>query len=107
MILMGVGEHEAEKVAALLHQIADVGQDEIDAGQRIVGKGDAEIDRDPLPAVLVAEAVDREIHADLADPAKRRENELIGGAQHRVLRSDSPSRGRRPRARTHRRRRWW
>ena len=68
MILVRVGEHEAEKVAALLDQIADVGKDEIDAGKVVAGERDAEIDRDPLPAALVAEAVEREIHADLADP---------------------------------------
>ena len=53
---------------------------------------------------LVAEAVDREIHADLADAAERREHELVGGACHRALRSDRASRGSR-RARTRRRRR--
>ena len=56
MILVRMGEHDAEKVAALLHQIADVRQDEIDAGQVVAGERHAEIDRDPLPAALVAEA---------------------------------------------------
>ena len=82
MFLVRVREHDAEKVAALLHQIADIRHDEIDAGERVVGEGDAEIDRDPLPALFVAKAVDREIHADLADPAERGEHELIGGASH-------------------------
>src|SRR5262249_15074672 len=81
VILVRVGEHEAEQVAALLHEIADVRQDKVDAGQRLVGKGDAEIDRDPLPAPLVAEAVKGEIHADLAGPAERREHEFVGGAR--------------------------
>src|SRR5262249_57290950 len=65
MILVRVSEHEAEHVASLLHQIADVRHDEIDAGQSVVGESNSEIDCDPLTAVLVAEAVDREIHADL------------------------------------------
>src|ERR1700751_440109 len=82
MILVRVGEHEAENIASLLHQIADVRHDEIDAGQRVVSESNPEIDRDPLPAVLVTEAVDREIHADLANPAKRREHEFVGGAHH-------------------------
>src|SRR5262249_8205122 len=82
MILVRVREHDAEKIAALLLQVANVRHDEIDAGQRVVGESNPEIDRDPLPAVLLAEAVDREIHADLADPAKRSEHEFIGGALH-------------------------
>jgi hypothetical protein len=77
MILVRMREHEAQKIAPLLHQVANVRHDEIDARQRIVGEGNAEIDRDPLPALLVAEAVDREIHTDLADPAERREYEFI------------------------------
>src|SRR5262249_14759926 len=56
-------------------------------GKRVIGEGDAEIDRDPLPALLVPEAVDREIHADLADPAERGEHELIGGLSHSRSRS--------------------
>src|ERR1700733_14652401 len=41
-------------------------------------KGHAAIDHDPLPAAAVAEAVDREIHPDLAEAAERRENKLTG-----------------------------
>src|SRR6266480_3026230 len=87
MILMRMGEHEAEKIVPLLHQVANVRHDEIDAGQRVVGKSNAEIDRNPLPALLVAEAVNREIHADLAGPAKRREHEISGGVHGREFRS--------------------
>ena len=87
MILVRVGEHQAEDVAALLHQITDVRQDQVDAGELIVGEGHAEVDRDPLPPALVTEAVDREIHADLADPAERCENKFVGRAhRHRVFR---------------------
>ena len=51
MILMRMGEHDAGEVFALLHQIADVGQDQIDAGQMLFrGKRHAEIDRQPLCA---------------------------------------------------------
>ena len=83
MIFMGMGEHEPEEVFALLDQKADVRHDEIDAGQMLFGgKRDAEIDHDPLPAAAVAEAVDREIHADLADAAERREHKLV--VRHRV-----------------------
>ena len=53
MILVRVGEHEAENIASLLHQIADVRHDEIDTGQRVVSESNPEIDRDPLPTVFV------------------------------------------------------
>ncbi len=50
MILMRMGEDDAGEVLALLDQIADVGQDEIDAGQMLLGgEGHAEIDRQPAP----------------------------------------------------------
>ena len=38
---------------------------------------DAEIDREPVARRCVAEAVDRQIHADLADAAERRENQFV------------------------------
>src|SRR5262252_5485833 len=80
MILVRMGQHQAEEIVPFFHEIANVRHDEIDAGQRLVGKSNAKIDRDPLPALLVAEAINREIHADLAGAAERREHEFIGGA---------------------------
>src|SRR5262245_27535090 len=80
MILVRMGQHEAEEIVPFFHEMANVRHDEIDAGQRLVGKSNAKIDRDPLPALLVAEAINREIHANLAGAAKRREHEFIGGA---------------------------
>ena len=78
MILMRVGEHQAGEVFALLHQIADVGQDQIDARQMLFrGERHAEIDRQPLAVALVAQAVDRQVHADLADAAERREHQFL------------------------------
>jgi len=69
-------------MAAFLNQIADVGENEIDPRQIIAGEGNAEVDRKPTPVLFRAEAVKREIHADLADTAERREDEFIGGAKH-------------------------
>ncbi len=78
MILVAVGEDQADDVFALLDQIADVRQDEIDAGQMLLGRErHAAIDDEPLPAPPVAEAVDREIHPDLADAAERREDKFV------------------------------
>ena len=77
MVLVAMGEHEAQNVFALLDEIADVRHDEIDAGQMLFGgEGHAAIDDEPLPAQAVADPVDREIHPDLADAAERRENEF-------------------------------
>ncbi len=101
MVLMRVGEHEPEEIAPLLQQIADVRQDQIDAGQVVAGKRYAEVDRDPLPAPLVADPVDREIHADLADPAERREDEFVASVPCSAITSGS---ARRRRGRTRRRR---
>ena len=83
MVLMGMGEHDAGEVLALLFEEADVGQDQVDARQMLLRRErDAAIDRQPLPAALVAEAVDREIHADLADAAERREHQFLGALGH-------------------------
>ncbi len=50
MILVGMGEHESQQIAALLDQEADIRHDQIDAGQIVTRERDAEIDRDPFPA---------------------------------------------------------
>ena len=84
MVLVRVGEHDAGDVAALLDEIADVGQDQIDAGQvLLLRKRHADVDHQPGAAALVAEPVDRQIHADLADAAERREHELALRSGHR------------------------
>ena len=44
-----------------------------------IGKGHADIDDDPFARVGRPEAVEREIHADLADAAKRHEDEFGAG----------------------------
>src|SRR5258707_3722127 len=83
MVLMGMGEHEPDQIAPLLHEKADVGHDEIDAGQVVAGKGDAEIDGEPRLFLLRAEAVERQVHADLADTAERRKDEFFFWRDHR------------------------
>ena len=87
MILVRVGEHDAENIFAYLDEIADVRQDQVDARQVIAGKRHAEIDDDPLPPAFVPEAVEREIHTDLAHPAERRKNEFVARARHEAIRS--------------------
>src|SRR5436309_3231806 len=77
MIFMRMREHEAEKIVALLDEITNIGQDEIDPGQIVAGKRNAEVNRNPFAMAAVAEAVDGEIHADLAGAAERREDKLV------------------------------
>ena len=78
MVFMGMRQHQANQVLPFFFQKADVGHDEIDAGQMLlVAKGHAEIDREPGTLMAVAEAVDRQVHADLADTAERRKGQFI------------------------------
>src|SRR6516162_10667131 len=78
MVLVTMGEHQRQNVFALFDQVADVRQDEIDAWQMLFGgEGDAAIDDDPLPPAIVAETVDREVHPDLANAAKRCEYQFV------------------------------
>ena len=77
MVLMRMGQHDAEQVAAFLFDEAEIGEHDIDAGLAVVRKGDAEIDHQPLAAARRAEAVEIDIHADLAHPAKGQEDQLI------------------------------
>ncbi len=92
MVLVAVGEDQAEDIFALLDEIADVRQDQIDAGQMLLGrKRNAAIDDEPLAAPVVAEAVDREIHPDLADAAERREDELVVRHRFSLAARDAPA----------------
>ena len=78
MILVGVGQHEADQVLALFLEEADVGHDQVDARQMLlVAERHAEIDGEPGALLAVAEAVDRQVHADLADAAERRKGQFI------------------------------
>ena len=78
MVFMGVGQHQANQVLPLFFQKADVGHDQVDARQMLlVAEGHAEIDRQPGPLMAVAEAIDRQVHADLADAAERRKGQFI------------------------------
>ena len=83
MVLVGVGKHEPYEVAALFDQEADFRHDEVDAGQVVAGEGDAEVDGEPFLAALRAGAVERQVHADLADAPERRKDEFFLWRDHR------------------------
>ena len=88
MVLMGVRQHEPDQVLALLFEEADVGHDQVDARQMLlVAERHAEIDREPGALVAVAEAVDRQVHADLANAAERRKGQFVR-ARHQAAPAD-------------------
>ncbi len=78
MIFMRMRDHDAGEILALFDQEADVRKNQIDAGQMLfLSKRHAEIDRDPAAAALVAQTVERQVHADFADAAERREDQIL------------------------------
>src|ERR1700682_5314494 len=86
MVLVAVRDHQPDDVLSLLDEKADIRQDQVDAGQLLLGgERHAAIDDQPLPAALVAKTVNREIHPDLADAAERREDQFVLRHQVRSL----------------------
>ena len=78
MVLMGMRQHEADQILPLFLEEADIRHDQVDAGQMLlVAEGDAEIDREPGALAALAEAIDRQVHADLADAAERRKGQFV------------------------------
>src|SRR3954452_22892254 len=56
------------------------------------GERHAEVDRQPFALVLRAKAVDRQIHADLADTAERRKHQfLVASLRHGQSLNTSPA----------------
>ena len=77
MVLMRVREHDADQIAFLLGDIADVRQDQIDTRQLIFRRErHAEIDDQPFALAALPDAVKRQVHADLAYAAERREHQI-------------------------------
>ena len=76
MVLVRMGDDDADEILLHLLDEADVGHDEIDARQVVAGEGDAEVDHQPLARLRRAIAVERAIHSDFAQAPERREHEL-------------------------------
>ena len=66
---MRMRDDDAPEVGKPLLDEADIGQHEVDTRQFRRRECHAAIDDDPLAAIGRAVAVEREVHADLADPA--------------------------------------
>ena len=77
MVLVGVGEDEAEQVLLLAFDIERVGHDDFNARLAAIGEGDAQVDRQPFTVRGRTIAVEVEVHADLARAAERQEDEFV------------------------------
>ncbi len=89
MVFMGVRQHQADQILALFFEKADIGHDQVDPRQVfLVAEGHPEVDREPGALVTVAEAIDRQVHADLADAAERRKGQFIR-ARHQAAPTDA------------------
>jgi len=70
---MGVGDDDSEQRLAPFRDERRVWQYDVDARKLAVVEADAEVDDDPL----AVEAVEVEVHADLAGTAQRHEHEVV------------------------------
>ena len=76
VVLVGVGDEEGLDLLAVLLEVGDVGDDEVDAEHLLVGEHEAAVDDDDLVAVLE----DVHVLADLAHPAERDDAERLIGS---------------------------
>ncbi len=84
MVLVGMGEHQAgQTVAALLDELR-VGQDDVDPRRGAVVEGDAHVDHQPAAVSGRSQAVEIEVHPDLAGAAERDEKKVFGVLVHAV-----------------------
>ena len=66
VVLVRVGNDNADEIVLGFLDEPEIRHDEIDAGQVLAGKGDAEIDHQPFARARGPIAVKRAIHADFA-----------------------------------------
>src|SRR5690606_12465650 len=76
VIFVAMGQHDAGEATPLLLNEADVRQDEIDARQLCASEGHAAIDQQPAAVLRRPQSIEGEVHANLAHPAERHEDEL-------------------------------
>ncbi len=75
MVLVAVGENDGAHVLAVLEQVAEIGDDDVDAEQFGFGEHQPGVDDDDV----VAPANGHAIHAEFAEPAERNNLELTDG----------------------------
>ena len=91
VVLVPVGEHDADDVVDPVPDVAEVGQDHVDAGLVLLGEEDAAVDHEQLAVVLedghVATDLSQAAEGDDAEPAccqLRRVLEIKVGVAHEV-----------------------
>ena len=82
VILMRMGDDDAQQVRPFLDDVAQIGQDDIDARCLRPGERQAAIDQNPFAPPLRPEAVKGGVHPDLAEAAEGNEDELVAGTGH-------------------------
>ena len=75
MVLVRVGEHQRLDLVEAVLDVAQVGQDQVDAGFVVPGEQHPAVD-DQQPAEMLE---NRHVPADFADPAKRGDPQAAGG----------------------------
>ena len=85
MVLMRVGDDQADQLVAPVGDEARVGHHHVDLGMFGPAEADAAIHRQPCAAA----AVEVEVHSDLAGPAQRQEGQIRVRTHHRSARSVS------------------
>jgi hypothetical protein len=75
MILMAVGQDDADQIVHPLLDEFQFGEDQLDSGIIGIGEGQPEVGHQPFPAA----AVEIDVHADLARPAEGQEQQLFAG----------------------------
>src|SRR5215469_4739051 len=73
MVLMGVGGDDTEQMLATLDDKGRIGHHDVDTRLRIVAKGDAAIDDQPL----AGDAVKVQVHPDFVRAPQRREKQRV------------------------------
>ena len=86
VVLVRVGQDEADEVFALGDDEAEVGQHDIGARLAFMRKGHAQIDHQPGARTRRPEAIEIDVHADLAETAERHEYEFVWSGTSRSLR---------------------
>ena len=82
VVLVTVGDDDGAQLVLALHDVGEVGKDEVDPGMVVVGEHDSGVDDDHVVAVLD----DGHVLADLVKPAERDDAEAILLLRHAVRR---------------------
>ena len=85
MVFVTVRENDPRQPVRPFLDESRVRQYDVDAGGRVIAKGDAHIDDDPLLIVRLAQAVQIEVHADLFGAAEGHEEQMFVGIGHLVV----------------------